>query len=80
MQYHFVVYKTADQLLNVNRSKIIFFCRLTELKEENAMLKLERDHLEKALMGANKRIQELQTPVKLFLFYFSKLLGRLFIS
>ncbi|XP_075238176.1 uncharacterized protein LOC142334215 [Lycorma delicatula] len=36
--------------------------QLTELKEENAMLKLERDHLEKALMGTNKRIQELQTP------------------
>lgn len=32
------------------------------------MLKLERDHLEKAIMGANKRIQELQTPVMVFYF------------
>ncbi|RZF43361.1 hypothetical protein LSTR_LSTR001622 [Laodelphax striatellus] len=36
--------------------------QLTLLQEENAMLKLERDHLEKALMGANKRVQELATP------------------
>ncbi|XP_039281411.1 centrosomal protein of 162 kDa isoform X2 [Nilaparvata lugens] len=37
--------------------------QLTLLQEENAMLKLERDHLEKALMGANKKVQELATPV-----------------